>query len=408
MKTTTQRTIIIGAGIAGVSAAKKLHELGYRGEVMLVSDEQVLPYDRPPLSKEILQKTVCFDDIVQLSDNDIEKMGIHFVTDRQVKAIDTQAGSLLFEQHPSVNYDHLIIATGSRARQLPCSPSIAADIYYLRTIGDSNKIAAALNECKHLLIIGGGWIGLELASSARLLGVQVTLIEAAPQLCGRSVEADIAGTLQTIHQQKGVDIQLGNSIESIKRGSDKQWQVLLQNGRQICCDMVVAGIGSIPNMELAQEAGIEVDNGIVVDKDFKTSIPNVFAAGDVTHFFHAGYGRSMRLESYTNALCQGALAAQACMGQPVAYTEIPWFWSNQYEHNIQILGQVTGDFKCVVRGDKNDKQFLTLYIKDQRIVGAIAFNKNSEIRQVKKLIMAQKPIDIKQLQDNAIALKYFL
>jgi len=407
METTVKRIIILGAGTAGVSAAKKLHSLGYENEIVLISDEQGLPYDRPPLSKELLLGKMSPGDITQISNADILRMKIQYLTDRHVQSINTINQEISFSAHAPMHYDRLIIATGSRARKLDIA-SQPNDIYYLRTIEDSERITTKLKSSRHIAIIGGGWIGLELAAVSRTLGVKVTLLEAAPQLCGRSVNNDIATRIQEIHQSEGVYIRLESSVENIERVDDNSWKLHLDNGKKVHCDMVVAGIGTLPNTSLAEASGIDVDNGIVVDPDFKTSAPHVYAAGDVTNFYHCSYRRSIRLESYVNAQTQGDLAARACMGESVKYTEIPWFWSDQYEHNFQILGQVTGDAEGIDRGPNSDKGFLTLYLNDDRVVGAIALNQGREIRHIKKLIQSEKNVSAVKLRDLSLTLNSFL
>jgi 3-phenylpropionate/trans-cinnamate dioxygenase ferredoxin reductase subunit len=277
-------------------------------------------------------------------------------------------------------------------------------VHYLRTIDDSLAIRARLGAIRHLLVIGGGWIGLEVAATARKRGVAVTLIEALPRLCERSVPPEVSAHLLALHRANGVEVLLGEGVKAIEDGGDGV-TVAAASGRRVSGDAVVVGIGLVPNVALAQAAGIAVENGIVVDEQGRTSDPDVFAAGDVANLPLACLGRRLRLESWANAQNQAIVAAKAALGRDARYDELPWFWSDQYDMNLQILGLPAQWPVPVVRRAPAGGGFSHFYLEGERIVSIVSVNAPRDLRAAKKLLETRKPVRAEDLANPAVQLQ---
>ncbi|MBN9220006.1 MAG: FAD-dependent oxidoreductase [Mesorhizobium sp.] len=360
--------VIIGAGECGGRAALALRDLGYDGPVTLVGDEPHLPYERPPLSKEAMAsdapeiKAIASDDLLA------EKSIRHLHSVRAV-AIDRAAHEVRLSDGSSLSYDKLLLATGSTPRKLPM-PGLGARCVYLRTFADALAIRAHLRPGNRVAVIGGGFIGLELAASARKLGSSVTVIEAQPRILMRGVPAEIAAVVHDAHVAQGVDILCGDGIAAIA-DNGKEVCVTLAGGREITADLAIIGIGAVPVTGLAAEAGLAIDNGISVDAQLLTSDPDIFAAGDCCSFPLAVYGgRRVRLEAWRNAQEQGALAARNMLGAGEAHADVPWFWSDQYGLSLQIAG-LTDEGRTMVRRDLGESAFILFHLAgDGRLVAA--------------------------------------
>jgi 3-phenylpropionate/trans-cinnamate dioxygenase ferredoxin reductase subunit len=304
----------------------------------------------------------------------------------------------------TIAFDKLILCTGGTARRPRLPGADGPRVHYLRTIADSLAIRARLAEIRHLVVIGGCWIGMEVAATARKRGVQVTVIEALPRLCERSVPPEISAHLLALHRRNGVEVLLGAGVEAIDDGPAGV-SVVLTDGRRVAGDAVVVGIGLAPNVELAQAAGLAVDNGIVVDEQGRTSDPDIFAAGDVANAPLACLGRRIRLESWANAQNQAIAAAKAALGADAGYDELPWFWSDQYDMNLQILGLPAKWPEPVVRGDAAGASFSLFYLEGERLAAVVSVNAPRDLRAVKKLIQSRKPVRAGDLADPAVALQ---
>jgi 3-phenylpropionate/trans-cinnamate dioxygenase ferredoxin reductase subunit len=360
--------VIIGAGECGGRAALTLRELGYDGPVTLVGDEPHLPYERPPLSKDAMVsdapeiKAIASDEI-------LAERSIRHIHSVQAVAIDRAAHLVRLSDSSVLAYDKLLLATGSTPRKLPM-PGLGARCVYLRTFADALAIRSHLSPANRIAIIGGGFIGLELAAAARKLGVAVTVIEAQPRILMRGVPAEIAQIVHQAHEAEGVKILTGQGISSIADDGTEVC-IALADGQEIVADLAVIGIGAVPVTGLAVEAGLSVDNGIVVNAELRTDDPDIFAAGDCCSFPLAIYaGRRVRLEAWRNAQEQGALAARNMLGAGEAHAAVPWFWSDQYGLSLQIAG-LSDEGKSTVRRDLSDGAFILFHLADDgRLVAA--------------------------------------
>ncbi|WJI45540.1 FAD-dependent oxidoreductase [Mesorhizobium sp. C120A] len=360
--------VIIGAGECGGRAALTLRELGYDGPVTLVGDEPHLPYERPPLSKDAMTsdaaeiKTIASDEI-------LAEKSIRHIHSVQAVAIDRPAHMVRLSDGSALAYDKLLLATGSTPRKLPM-PGLGSRCVYLRTFADALAIRAHLSPANRIAIIGGGFIGLELAASARKLGASVTVIEAQPRILMRGVPAEIAEIIHQAHEAEGVTVLTGQGIADIA-DDGAEVHIMLADGQDIVADLAVIGIGAVPVTGLAAEAGLTVDNGIAVNGELQTIDPDIFAAGDCCSFPLAVYaGRRVRLEAWRNAQEQGALAAKNMLGAREAHAAVPWFWSDQYGLSLQIAG-LSDEGKSTVRRDLGDGAFILFHLaEDGRLVAA--------------------------------------
>ncbi|MES0134078.1 FAD-dependent oxidoreductase [Mesorhizobium sp. M0016] len=360
--------VIIGAGECGGRAALALRELGYDGPVRLVGDEPHLPYERPPLSKDAMTsdapeiKTIASDEI-------LAEKSIRHIHSVQAVAIDRPEHTVRLSDGSALPYDKLLLATGSTPRKLPM-PGLGPRCVYLRTFADALAIRAHLSPANRIAIIGGGFIGLELAASARKLGASVTVIEAQPRILMRGVPAEIAEIIHQAHGAEGVTVLTGQGIADIA-DDGAEVHIMLADGQDIVADLAVIGIGAVPVTGLAAEAGLTVDNGIAVNGELQTIDPDIFAAGDCCSFPLAVYaGRRVRLEAWRNAQEQGALAAKNMLGAREAHAAVPWFWSDQYGLSLQIAG-LSDEGHTAVRRDLGDGAFILFHLaEDGTLVAA--------------------------------------
>ena len=399
--------VVIGAGQAGGWAARTLRDEGFEGPVTVIGEEPYPPYERPPLSKEVLLGKEPAESSYLWPEGSFDELGIELRTGVEATAIDRETRTVSLSDGGSTVYDKLLIATGGRVRKLPIAGAQLDGVHYLRGIDDSAAIRADLGEGAKLLVIGGGWIGLEVAAAGRVLGADVTVVEALDMLCARALTPDMAACLLEVHRERGVDVRLGATIEALT-GEGRVSGARLSGGETLPATAVVIGIGIVPNVQLAEAAGLEVDNGIKVDALCRTSDPDVFAAGDVTNHPNDLLGRSIRLESWENAQNQGIAAAKAMLGGETPYCEIPWFWSDQYDVNIQLVGLPTDFDETVTRGQRADGNFVEFYMKDGRIDGAAAINNPRDIRFAKRLMQAEKIVDPAALADPGVKLQALL
>ncbi|MER9407413.1 FAD-dependent oxidoreductase [Mesorhizobium caraganae] len=364
----TRGMVIIGAGECGGRAALALRELGYDGPVTLVGDEPHLPYERPPLSKDAMTSDAPEIKAIA-SDAMLAEKSIRHIHSVQAVTIDRAAHAVWLSDGSVLPYGKLLLATGSTPRRLPM-PGLGSRCVYLRTFADALAIRSHLTPANRIAIIGGGFIGLELAAAARKLGAAVTVIEAQPRILMRGVPAEIAEIVHQEHEAEGVKILTGQGIISIADDGTEVC-IALADGQEIVADLAVIGIGAVPVTGLAVEAGLTIDNGIAVDATLRTGDPDIFAAGDCCSFPLAVYaGRRVRLEAWRNAQEQGALAARNMLGAGEAHAAVPWFWSDQYGLSLQIAG-LSDEGKSTVRRDLSDGAFILFHLaEDGRLMAA--------------------------------------
>lgn len=363
----TKPFVIVGAGQCGLKAVETLRQSGYEGDIVLIGDESQPPYQRPPLSKAFLKGDLAEDRLYLKADDFYQ---IHNVTTKfGVRALElnTDQKSLRLSDSSHLEYEKLLISTGTRARKIPLKGAELKGVFTLRTIDDVNALSAALKPDSKIGIIGAGYIGLEVAASLRLRGHAVTVIEAAPRVLARVMPPEMSVFFEKLHTDHGVDIRTNIGTKGIV-GDGVVEAIVLADDSRIDCDIVLLAVGAEPVVELAKEAGLDIENGIAVDQSAKTSNDDVFAAGDCASFFSPRYARSIRLESVQNAIDQGKIAAQAMLGQDVSYNPLPWFWSDQYDVKLQIAGLSQGFDRIETEGDIVANSFsVTYYIGDKPI-----------------------------------------
>jgi len=397
------RIVIIGAGECGVRASLALREQDFDGTIDLINGEQYEPYERPPLSKPS-DEGLALKPIT--GSGDLAAKGIVHHLGLTATSIDRSARTVYVSSGSSMSYDRLLIATGARPRPLVLNGVAVSGLSYLRDFNDAKVICRNLTTGRHIAIIGGGFIGLELAVQARLKGASVTVLEAGPRLLGRAVPAEIASVIEQRHRRAGVDIVCGAKITHI----DAAGVISLEGERVLSTDFIVAGVGSLPNTELASSAGLHVENGIFVDGRFATSDPFIFAAGDCCSFPHPLYSDAhIRIESWRAALEQGEHAARAMLGADDVYRSVPWFWSDQYDLGLQIAG-VAGEASVTVRRDVNDNTFILFQLApDGRLLAASGIGVGNsvarDIRLAERLIAMQARPQQCALSNPSISLK---
>lgn len=391
------RIVVLGTGPAGAWAALSLRDAGFGGELLLVGDEPHLPYERPPLSKAALAGAAGAEAVPVLPASTYADRRITRLQARAA-AIEAPHRCLLLEDGRRIGFDRLVIATGCRPRRLAVPGAELEGVHYLRTLEDARALRERLQSVRRLVVIGGGWIGLEVAATARELGLEVSLVETGPRLCMRSLAAGPAGFLARLHAGRGVELHLGASVAALQ-GTGRVDGVVLGDGTVLPAGAVVVGIGALPNMELAAAAGIEVGNGIVVDGCGRTSMDGIHAAGDVAQQPNSFLGRPLRLESWENAQNQGIHVARALMGATDRdYDEVPWIWSHQYGHGIELMGfppEATDE--TVLLGSPARGRFLEAYLRGGRLWGAVAVDMGRELKVLRKLMQARVAVDASTL-----------
>ena len=398
------KVVIVGAGQAGAQAAISLRQGGFPGEITIIGEEEVLPYQRPPLSKAYMKGEMEKERLYLRPEDWYAKNNVRVILGERIIAISPPAKTVEDGQGGVHSFDRLILATGARPRPAPFPGAGLDNVFDLRTLSDVEKVRPELMAGRKLVIIGAGYIGLEAAAVARGLGLDVCVIEAADRVLARVTSPTISEFYQTVHEAEGVKV-LTNEVVNALTGDDRVQSVALGDGREIEADIVLIGIGVLPNDDLAREAGIDCDNGVLVDPDAKTSDQSVYAIGDCAHrplVYHDG---SMRLESVHNAIEQGKLAAASILGEPRPVQECPWFWSDQYDIKLQIAGLSGGHDQLVVRGAPESRKFSVFYLKNGQLIAVDAINSPPEFLMAKKMIAAGVCPSPEQLADVSISMK---
>jgi len=399
-----ENIVIIGGGQAAAQACASLRLFGFGGKITLIGDEAALPYQRPPLSKaymkgEMSEERLYFRPADWYQSNDIEVL----LSSRAVR-IDRAARVVDLEGGKTITYDGLILSTGSRPRALPLPGAGLEGVFDLRDLAGVERIKPNMVAGKKLVIVGAGYIGLEAAAVARQLGLDVTVLEMADRVLARVTSPVMSDFFETEHRAQGVDIRTSARLASLQ-GDGAVRAAVLADGTEIAADIVLVGIGILPNVELAQEAGLACANGILVDRDARTNDPRIFAAGDCTRRPLVHYGRDGRLESVHNAIEQGKLAAAAIMAKPRPNEDCPWFWSDQYDLKLQIAGLSEGYDEIVVRGAPEERKFAAFYLRQGRLIAVDAINSAPEFLASKRLIMSGASLAPETLSDTSISMK---
>jgi 3-phenylpropionate/trans-cinnamate dioxygenase ferredoxin reductase component len=396
----SQAFMIVGAGLAGAKAAEALRGGGFDGKLTLIGAEEHLPYERPPLSKDYLAGKAGRDSVFVHDQAWYREREIDLRLGRRATAIDRAARQVRLDDGASLPYDKLLITTGSSPRRL----ADAAGVHYLRTIDDSDRLKEILATGSHLAVIGGGWIGLEVTAAARQAGLQVTVLENLELPLLRVLGREMAQVFADLHRSQGVNLRLGVLVEKISGGGSPTG-VRLADGTWIEADAVVAGIGALPRIGLAADAGLEVTDGIVTTAALRTSDPDIFAAGDVASAYHPLLGRHIRVEHWANALKQPAVAAAAMLGHDARYEDLPYFYTDQYDLGMEYLGDVRDGYdQVVVRGDVEAREFIAFWLKDGRVLAGMNVNIWGVTDSIKNLIRSGRPVPANALADASTPL----
>jgi len=402
-----KKCIIIGASHAAAQLTPSLRQEGWDGEILVVGNEPYLPYHHPPLSKTFLAGEKNAESLAIRPTAFYAKNDIQFRQGR-VTAINRAQKTLTLSDGQTLSYDKLALCTGSRVRKVSIPGSELEGIHYLRDIADVEGIKNHIYKDKHAVIIGGGYIGLETAAALRNLGMRVVVLEMAKRVLQRVTAPELSEFYTRIHTEEGVQIHTGTSVTRIE-GETHVKKIICADGTEFPADLVVIGVGILPNVELAEKAGIKVDNGIIVDEFCRTNDPNIVAAGDCTNHYNKIYNRRIRLESVPNANEQGKTAAASICGISKEYKSLPWFWSDQYNLKLQIAGLSQGYDQVITRGDKlTSRSFAVFYFKDGKLISADCVNRPQEFMLSKRIIAENLTINLDRLVDESIAVKDLL
>ena len=399
---TLNKILILGSGQAAIYAASEIRKYDKDSEISIFGNESYHPYERPPLSKEFLMGKKKEEEFLFFSKNFFADQNIHYIN-KEINGVDFKNKSLISFDNKKYFFDKLLITTGSTNRRIAIDEEIDNEIYYLRNLDDANQIKKKASEVNSIAIIGGGFIGLEIASSLNQQNKSVSLIEISNQLMGRIIPFPIANLVKVEHEKHGNKIYLDSKIKSIEKTNDA-FKILLDNDHVIEAEMIIGGIGSIPTVDLFNDSDLKLKNGILTNAYNQTSVENVYAAGDVSNFFHPLYQKNIRLESYQHAQNQGINAGKNIAGIKSEYLSIPWMWSDQFDLNLQLTGLCDDYHEIIERGENIENGIIYFFIKDDKIVGACGLGLTGkvgrDIRIASKLIEKQTIIDKKILSDQ--------
>ena len=398
--------IIIGGGQAGAMSAITLRQKKFSGRILLISNEGYLPYQRPPLSKAFLTDLLLTESLYIKSGAYYRRNKIDMLMNNTVELIDRSKKNIILENGGKYSYQKLVLATGSELNILDITCD-KKNIYYLRTIDDSIKIRSLLEQQQKIVIVGAGYIGLEIAAAAIQKNQQVIVLEADNRVMSRSVCPETSNFFEAIHKKEGVNFFFNTLIEDIHQ-HNSQKIITVNNDESINADAIIIGIGVNPKIGLAVEAGLDCQNGILVNEFCQTSDDNIFAIGDCANYPNSIYGQRLRLESVQNALEQAKIAASTINGLDLPHDQIPWFWSDQYNIKLRIAGVATGYENYVVRGNISEEKFSVFYLKEERLIAIETINDNKSFSVGKKLIKNQTSIPLDVLEDQNSDLKSFL
>jgi 3-phenylpropionate/trans-cinnamate dioxygenase ferredoxin reductase component len=401
--TSDQTHVIVGAGLAGAKAAETLRQEGFDGRVVLVGAEDERPYERPPLSKDYLRGEVGREKVYVHDEGFYAEHDIELRPGRTAAGLDTSSGEVALDRGERLRYDRLLITTGAEPRRLSIPGADLEGIHYLRSVQDSDALRERLDHGGALVVVGAGWIGAEGAASARQRGLDVTVVEPLAVPLERVLGAEVGGIYRDVHADHGVRMLLGTGVDAFE-GDRALERVRTSDGRELECDLAVVGIGVQPRSRLASEAGVAVDDGIIVDEHLETGVPGVFAAGDVANAEHPFFGERIRVEHWANALNQGPVAARNMLGQSVAYERLPYFFSDQYDIGMEYLGFARSWDRVVFRGDPGTREFIAFWLVGHRIVAGMNVNVWDVTDSIRALITSRVVVDDRRLADPDVPL----
>ena len=399
---TNEHAVIVGASHASAQLAVSLRQSGWEGNISVVGEEAIPPYHRPPLSKAYLAGEKHSDELLIRPATFYEKSDIDLVLGTRVTAVDPQSKTITLHDGGSIPYGKLALTTGARVRKLEISGHDQEGIFYLRDLNDVDRIRGFIGPGKSAVIIGGGYIGLETAASLRKLGMAVTVLEALPRVLQRVTAPEVSAFYSRVHGEEGVNIITDAAVQALE-GNGTVKGVQLADGSRLDADLVIIGVGVLPATDLAESAGLEVDNGIVVDEFARTSNPDIVAAGDCTNHYNPIYERRLRLESIQNATDQAKTAANTLCGKLETYHALPWFWSDQYDLKLQIAGLSQGFDHVVMRGSADSgRSFAAFYFSGERLLAVDAVNRPKEFMAVRRALTQGQSADPGKLADESV------
>ena len=393
------KVLIVGGGHAGANTAFALRKDGFDGEIIIISDEGYLPYHRPPLSKDFLKQNLAIEKMSFKSADFYEEQKISINLDTQINSIDLTSNHAITED-ASFNYDYLVFATGASPRLLPMENADSKNLFYLRQITDVLSMHKQITPHKEIVLIGGGYIGLEVASAMIELGLKVTILEAEERILQRVTSPEVSQFYNDYHSKKGVRIICNAKVTNLNAENQMINSVSLESGETIAADIVIVGIGAIPNTQLAASIGLECDNGIKTDQYCRTSIPNILAVGDCTSSFNSLYNKEFRLESVPNALAQSKVASSSILGNELFNNEMPWFWSDQYDLKLQMAGLSSGYDECHIIGDTDSAEFIACYGKEGYLIALDSVNQSRQFMLFKKALGNGFKLEMSLIKDK--------
>lgn len=403
--------VIVGGGLTGGTAATTLREGEFTGRLVLVAGENELPYARPPLSKEFLLGKAPRESTLVHPADWYRDQGVELIQGHNATTLSTADRRLTLDNGDVLAYDKLLLATGASARMYTRAAADLAGVHHLRTVGNSEALKRALSAGgRRVVIVGTGWIGLEVASAAQQYGNSVTVLGRGNIPLNAVLGDEIGSVFANLHRDNGVDLRMSVQVEAIEGDANGVSGVRLDTGETVPADVVVVGIGAVPNVDLAKAAGLAVDNGIVVDAGFRTSDPYVYAAGDVANIFHPVLGEHLRVEHWANALNGGAAAGRALLGEAVSYDDIPYFYTDQFDLGMEYsgYGPLTSGADVVIRGNLTAREFIAFWVKDARVVAGMNVNVWDVNETVQQFIRSGIPVDSGRLADEAVPLESLL
>ena len=393
------KVLIVGGGHAGANTAFALRKDGFDGEIIITSDEGYLPYHRPPLSKDFLKQNLAIEKMSFKSADFYEEQKISINLDTQINSIDLTSNHAITED-ASFNFDYLVFATGASPRLLPMENADSKNLFYLRQITDVLSMHKQITPHKEIVLIGGGYIGLEVASAMIELGLKVTILEAEERILQRVTSPEVSQFYNDYHSKKGVRIICNAKVTNLNAENQMINSVSLESGESLAADIVLVGIGAIPNTQLAASIGLECDNGIKTDQYCRTSIPNILAVGDCTSSFNSLYNKEFRLESVPNALAQSKVASSSILGNELFNNEMPWFWSDQYDLKLQMAGLSSGYDECHIIGDTDSAEFIACYGKEGYLIAVDSVNQSRQFMLFKKALGNGFKLEMSLIKDK--------
>ena len=402
----SENFVIIGAGMAGAKGAEALRDQGFDGRITLLGDESHRPYERPPLSKEYLMGSAEFDDAYVHPENWYADNRVDLRLGTKARRIDRSLRQVELGDGTQLEFDKLMLATGARPRSIPVPGHDAEGVLHLRQVGDSDRIKQALAGIENLVVVGAGWIGLEVAAAARQAGVGVTVVETAELPLLRVLGREVAEVFAALHRDKGVSFRFTTAVDEILAPSGKVTGVRLTDGLEIDAQAVLIAVGVDPDVDLATEAKLRVSNGVLVDATLRSGDPNIVAAGDVANAFHPLLGKQIRVEHWANALNQPGVAASSMLGGDITYSELPYFFTDQYDLGMEYLGHVDPEEydEVLFRGDVEAREFIAFWLAEGKVLAGMNVNIWDVTEQIKTLITSGTTVDRQALQDPNVAL----